>query len=600
MIRAFATIFALCLACSSSHAQSVTVRSGDHSNFTRLTFELDNVPIPSVTRTGKDATLFFAADRTEFNLSNAFRRISRNRVGRISTRDQSIEIQVVCVCSINTFSQDAGTLFVVDILDLVSEDTNSIEPNQNEASAAVLPLFSAGWNIVQSSAGRTFGDSLWPQTESPVFALPSPKIPPREFGQPDLDGRFQQSASMSETAASIPQVQANENRLFADAPFQHYNPPIDLQPPLRLHSEFGGLPSALLSRRSESSESDNARNLNIRFRDPNANSTDQQQRDCYSENLFAMNSWFPSRDFPSLLSNIHHTMANDLADNDNTAKLDLLKLYLRFGLLAEAEQVSQSIRNPDTETKAHITMLRSLHNADRTERLVDFSDTCSEQERFWSILSTGSTTTKGDFSELMYLQQVQQLPKEIRRQVLSRISKLSSGGADASVFSESNPIKSAPSTEIKPHHKNTALSDDVRKASEDIYVSEDDLNSPLRMIKVVKESWRRNLPVDQSVVESLEYFGFVLRGTTLATQIDLALFRSHLVNGSFERSFDIATREELKPHDGLTHDFYVFLAENGSDTDLVKFAFRDQADIARSTSDELDRSMSDRLSGLGW
>ena len=120
------------------------------------------------------------------------------------------------------------------------------------------------------------------------------------------------------------------------------------------------------------------------------------------------------------------------------------------------------------------------------------------------------------------------------------------------------------------------------------------------MISAVNESWRHGSSIDRRYVESLEYFGFVLRGTTLANHIDLALFRSNLLNGNFERSFDIAASVELKSQDNLVGQFYHFLAENGSDTDLVKFAFRDQASEARSTSGELDTIMVDRLARLGW
>ena len=422
MIRTFAAVGSVLLMGTSLHAQSVVVRSGEHSDFTRVTFELKDIPVPSAARSGETLTISFASDRASFDLSNAFRRISRSRVERISTTGQTVEIQINCNCLVNTFVENNETLFVVDVLDTKNADPISSDQQQQMASTAMLPLFSAGWQYESILAGRAF-DTLIPASVAQAgltTLILGEKA--RKPDQPELSEYSPQPAGLRETVISVPEMETNNRQPVATPRFRHSSSAIILQSSL-LH----GLRTAEESGQEHSDRqnlprSNGRQNLNIRFRDANSPSVDPvllDQRECHSEILFEIGDWFSTRDFPNLLADIHRDIAHDLNGDQNFARVDLLKLYLSFGLLAEAEQVSRSFQDRDFETRVYISILLSLKNAgDRTEGTVQFDHTCSERERFWAMLSAENENDHNDLTELEYRQQVQQLPKEIRHLVL--------------------------------------------------------------------------------------------------------------------------------------------------------------------------------------
>ena len=125
-------------------AATVTVLSGEHDSFTRLTFSMPSDATYAVSAEGKAIRVAFSGDDPlRIDSSRLFDRISRDRISEARTfAPAGFEINLGCDCTYSDFFQEPN-LLVIDVREARDSDT----PEKNEASAVeklgrslVLPL----------------------------------------------------------------------------------------------------------------------------------------------------------------------------------------------------------------------------------------------------------------------------------------------------------------------------------------------------------------------------------------------------------------------------------------------------------------------------
>jgi hypothetical protein len=106
--------FALVAPCAS--AQTILVRSGEHADFTRLTFAIPAGTAWSLRDTGTLPRLAFSLPDAAFDLTAVFRRIDRTRLRSLRAVGGAVEFELACDCVLSAF--DAGPdLVAIDIRD---------------------------------------------------------------------------------------------------------------------------------------------------------------------------------------------------------------------------------------------------------------------------------------------------------------------------------------------------------------------------------------------------------------------------------------------------------------------------------------------------
>jgi hypothetical protein len=101
---------------AASNAQTVVVRSGEHEGFTRLVVSWQNSEPWRLYRTPEGYNLVLDGKDVQFDLTEAFRRISNQRIADMVAKDETLHLVLSCECFAAPFALQAGVL-VLDIKD---------------------------------------------------------------------------------------------------------------------------------------------------------------------------------------------------------------------------------------------------------------------------------------------------------------------------------------------------------------------------------------------------------------------------------------------------------------------------------------------------
>ncbi|MEO1025926.1 MAG: hypothetical protein AAFX07_10290, partial [Pseudomonadota bacterium] len=99
MMRSLSFALALLAIASFAYASDVTVRGGEHPDFTRLVMEFDELPEWETQQVGRSQRIVFSAPGLKYDISRAFRLIGRERVGDIRLIESGLEFDIACDCS---------------------------------------------------------------------------------------------------------------------------------------------------------------------------------------------------------------------------------------------------------------------------------------------------------------------------------------------------------------------------------------------------------------------------------------------------------------------------------------------------------------------
>lgn len=123
-----------------AQAAQMVVRGGEHETFTRLVFEAGPELTWELKRSGSVATLVLGGPGGEFDLSQAFARISRQRIAALTHSPGALRIELACDCEVSVF-RAGSALVALDIKDALSKpsvaDSGNIEDKPPDAA---IPL----------------------------------------------------------------------------------------------------------------------------------------------------------------------------------------------------------------------------------------------------------------------------------------------------------------------------------------------------------------------------------------------------------------------------------------------------------------------------
>lgn len=120
----YALIFCL-FASLAAFADVVTIRSGDHQDFSRLVFYYPAGARPEIRAGGRGFYVRFDFFVTELNSSSVFYYIDKNRIDGLRLEEGGIFVEVSCFCAVREGFVRPG-VFYVDVLDEVSGVQSSI------------------------------------------------------------------------------------------------------------------------------------------------------------------------------------------------------------------------------------------------------------------------------------------------------------------------------------------------------------------------------------------------------------------------------------------------------------------------------------------
>lgn len=142
-------LFLVFLLPTAAWSATVTVKSGDHEGFTRLVFYYPSQGKPTIEEKGNFLHVIFHGTEVNFDLSDAFSLISRDRVQGLEPLGNMLQINLACDCQFSLVTISSGISYV-DIsqpslfTETAKEPTAQINRTPTTIKSAYTPILKEG------------------------------------------------------------------------------------------------------------------------------------------------------------------------------------------------------------------------------------------------------------------------------------------------------------------------------------------------------------------------------------------------------------------------------------------------------------------------
>lgn len=498
-------------------ANPMTVRSGDHPGFTRITI----APVPvmdwDLSQTGSSYVLRIANSGSQFDLSQAFARISRSRLSAITAAGDTLRLELACACDVDVFRAGAQ-LLAVDIRDAQEAPT---EPSPNLPNEA--PDVQTDPKLPPAS--QSFSD-IWIQDLL------------RSALRAEIEMTVTEAAPKAEMRPSLPDGQTGES--------------VHLQ--MRVHD-----PNATGERHGFAAIGHDPLGV--------ACPVDREL-----EFLHAELSDDPLED----LANLRRDAFTVTGRVDANVAFDLVERYIALGLGKEANELAGQFRLSGRRAEIAEKLALVIEDEPLPTEIWSVAPTCSSRALFWALLASPVLTTERlnqtevdaliqYFSELRtHLQRIAggrlaaRFAQEGYGEAAARTREIArraygKGPQDLEAYANSVGAPDETQTRLAEHNRRAEFEDVLARAN---------LN------------WERQTPMQLAERELLESFAFERRGHADANVATEALIRTALLSGDLTEAGDLLDGMAERASDQIKADYLQAVLQTSSDADFLVSAQR--------------------------
>lgn len=560
MIRLIFSTLLLCLPAAVT-ALEITVRSGEHGNFTRLAFKLPVEREWNFEQSDTVGQLKISGGEITFDISTVFSRISKNRLSSISqVRDDTLRLDLNCDCPIKVFEESDGYV-VLDIGDPKPEGgKNQKTPTPKDMRAELTGLW-------LHDAGRVSRPGLLSELPLAINAEParaatdSPKADPEAREDSNLNsiqGDILQLAEMElrqKLARGVSQGLLAADGARADPVAQ------------TMAGDSNGEPRT--SKPSLQAITSVDRDLTRRTRPA---LVPQGSRQCLRSELVAVHDWGQDASFASQISEVRRGLAGEFDQLTSSGLLRLARLYVYFGYGAEALATLDQFRASGNEAE----ILRAVAH------LVDGDDLpgphpmqgqthCSDAVALWSLLAE-RMNSEGEINAESIVQTFVKLPQHLRKHLGPKlVDKLSSSGereAANLILRMINRIPVEPEPEQLLAHARVAQASGKEVQAEAIIEKVANGRSEQAMyalVKMTEKRFHKREAMSPDEVALLSSYGAEAQHLQNGSQILRAYALALASAMDFDSALEVARSIREEDEARTENDVLRLLAESGDD-----------------------------------
>ncbi len=592
-------------------AQSVTVRSGEHGEFTRLVLtipsgaEWEVSPDPAARR----IVLTFDRGGLAFDTSRAFDRIGTDRIAEISPSDDGsvLEIGLACACGAEAFVLQ-GNMLVID----VSPD----DSGASRLSAETKKPNGLGGNLTDTKPTPVIGDlsavrigdqaGLGP---TPVRNTLLPLLPAapenarfngQDFGlladDPQAaDGLGRQIAADLAVAATtglldpairLPTGQAKPNENLAASPTidPKAADPGDLA--RKLATGLSGLDHDTLQRGQITVGGDS----------------------CEPDAGIALHAWVKSDADPSkVLADRRGKVFGEFDRIDQSALADYAKALLYFGFGAEARTILTL--NPETLGSAKLSMTYLVDGDPDPKQHFSGNAGCEGYAALWSVLSSPPKDSRPAVNLKAVIRTFETLPKHLRSHLGPTLSEnlLAAGYSDGArdILRRLQRMEGFETDSISLGKAHLDLNNGALKSAgkrlHDLSVSGGP-EAAEAIVASIDLADVADTPVPERIVELSEAFATELRNSKDGETLWQSYIRSLLVNKAFDAAFaEFETDHGMSQEtvDKMLQTALGALVRKADDVTFLKIAARFLGNKNLPEQDSLVFEIAERFLALG-
>ncbi len=538
MIRIIVLILILT---TSRIAAEVRVSGGEHSDFSRLVFDLGNRREWHIEPAAKG--IYLVIEGAEFDLSKAFDLIPKTRITSMTVKGPGrLHIRTACDCPIKTFEIRPG-LVVVDFIDAVSE------PKSIERLKEAFTL-----KAHQDPSFQSYEKSLWTKFQT-------------EGLKRNLIVDLKNAATGGNITLSDPssmQLRATDNLIAS-------------------HGEAG-------------------RNIRVNNETQIAwkAPTSEATPDCFDDSWVAISTWGEEEDLAGQLSRAQENVAAELDRPSKNAVISAVKTYLYLGFSAEALHLLETFEHDSKQHAVLMDVAYIMEGRPGNGDIFSSMSACANMSSFWAILEKG-LRQESDVYFKTVLGHFNGLPFHLRTVFGGRILEMAKAGDDLTAI---NIVKNAIERSATPldDFSKINVAESYRllgdgKAAGEIFQGLASTYGPAEaqaLIGLVSVKLKDKEVVDKTTIDSLYSLLATYHNTPLKERLTEALAVSHALAGDFRLAFS-----NLSPTFPSHEDVWKLLVENGNDDDFLLQTIAEEPH-ARTLSYSTRIKISERLLSQGF
>ncbi len=600
------------------------VRSGDHPTFSRLVIELTEAADWSLGRSEDGYVLDVGRDDIEFDLSQVYRLISRDRIADIRRNADTghLEISVECDCHAVAQSHRESWI-IVDVLNGSPPPDSPFEKPLSQSAGVEPPEPEASQTLPQISSDRTSRPVFLrpPQRvqEEPSVALPdfaewetdwNERLLPVPDAE-DPDDAESSSRIAEQEALLLEELARAASQGLLEADLSILDRARDAAPPpepveITTPEPASAPPPALEDHIRLQAETSIDRDAGV-LRP--TQSVSPEGRSCLPDEFFAFSDWGPAEDLSAGLTGRRNDLVGEFDRPDPEAVLGLARYYLYLGFGAEAKATVRAF-DPNLPEAEIVVLLAGILDGDAADLPGSLAGQtgCEGRVALWSVLAQGGPQSDQQTNVSAILSNFSGLPLHLRRHVGPMLTRqfLDAGDIETATLIR-NAISRAPGdhgANFELANAELALAEGDQSALETLETLVDrdgDVATQAYTTFLEAELDAGRLP--RNGAETAAALAFEIAGSETGENLSALAIRAMLAAGEF----DAARREILRDEDTLENAanlwplFLGAVTDGATDAQFLQqvFAVRDVVLLASVTPD-VATSLSRRMTGLGF
>ncbi|QOL81879.1 hypothetical protein [Pseudooceanicola spongiae] len=585
-------------------AQVSTVRSGDHRDFSRLTVALPPGTDWSMQQEMGRLRISFSGDMERPDLSQIFRRISRDRIEDVQPLPgNGLDIRLTCDCP-TVARLSADNLLIIDVGD--GPPLPDLPPSISADAAPTASDRPLGPEMTEPAASSLMPVqdlvTATPQDHSHAknaekFALRRvttlPDVPAPVETNPDLTNELETSLLQAIGRA------ATEGLLDADAANAALIPK-DLR---QVSGTHDSAPHAAPGIMATPGTLDAAK--------PGENSRFMLSGDTCEQQMPATIDAATEADFSTRLGALRTGLTAEFDRDNVTGYQDLARFYLLHGFGAEALRLLESVPQNPALTAEMISVANILeYGHDASDGPFAGKIACDTEAAMWAAL-TGATLAPGqDFNGSAILRAVTALPVPLKSYLGPVLAERFSAAQENELakdllrivdrdVSEPTAMRNFAAARITTQEEGQP----DHAAYQDL-IAQNDSVSPEALLHYATESLDNGGSIDPETIGLLESYRTQYRDDPISGKLVRTEIIAHASAGNFPAAYDLfasqsallddATRATVA--DGLTRN----LASHAADAVFTRQFFGHEAIIREGARAETMNAVAQRLLDLGF
>ena len=574
MLRCF--LFCFLMVPSFLSAEVVAVRSGEHENFTRLVFPLPN---SEMTWSLDQNVLRIDGEDLEFDFSRVFDRIPRTRLEAIRQEENSVVLDLNCVCETRAFRFSERSV-VLDIADPTLEQETSAD---NETIAAVE--LETKRLTVDQEARKDLKQSVVGLDE---HIKKEPKITElSENLRAELATAMEQSfLKPAKSREETNQDQEKETmERSTDIPNSVSN--VSQQHNFELHA---------------------SNNLDVFLQVELDDLNQRSKQHCAREKAVSFDQWDMETSPLEKVSVLRRGLVGEFDKVDSAVAIELASLltYLTFG--AEAREVLHLVPEHQ-DTKALVALSHLLEgNPHPAREFFAQQGACSDWHSFWSTMS-GAESDLTEQQVKLALRMLGMFPDHLRRELGPILAHRFS---DEKRFAEAEQaLAFADRVSEDPTSKSSLMRGHVEaekhqlQSASDLFetvASDGSESSPEALIELIELHRSQGLPPPENLISLVTAYSVEHRRTPYGPGLRRVSAIARAMTGHFNEAF--LSLEEINQRDGsvqaqqVRNELISILLKDADDFELVRMTVL--FDLPTHISGDLSLPLADRLLDAGF